>query len=66
MITKREAIKVVQACANSVIEQRERQAKGWDKGLYRDNDTFRTMTIEEGVDLDVAEAFRLSADFAGK
>ena len=65
-MTKREAIKIARQCADSIIEQRTRQAKGWDQGVYRDDSQFRTMTIEEGVDLDVAEAFRLSKQFAGE
>lgn len=36
-MNKRQAIKEVRECANAVIDQLERIAKGWDKGSHRDD-----------------------------
>lgn len=64
MMTKRQAIAEVRACADAVIEQRTRQAMGWDKGIYRDDDTLQWRTISQSVRANVQEAFRLSVNFA--
>lgn len=63
-MNKRQAIREAQQAADAVIEQRERQAKGWDKGLYRSDDTMRLWTIEQGVKMEVEHAFALSRQFA--
>lgn len=63
-MNKRQAIREAQQAANAVIEQRERQAKGWDTGLYRSDDTMRLWTIEQGVKMEVEYAFALSRQFA--
>lgn len=64
-ITKRQAIRIARKCADSLIEQLERRAKGWDKGRYRDDDAVRICTIRQSMELDVAEAFHLSRQFRG-
>lgn len=62
-LTKRQAIAETRDCANVVIEQLERRAKGWDRGAYRDDDTVRLRTINDHIALNVDVAFELSARF---
>ena len=67
MLTKRQAIKVVQAYANAAIEQMERQAKGWDKGIYRDDCMDRTSihySIRATMNRNSRYAFQVAAQFA--
>lgn len=63
-MTRNQAAAEVRALANACIEQMERQAKGWDKGVYRDDDTFMWITIKAAQRQNAAEAFRLSAAHA--
>jgi hypothetical protein len=58
--SRRQAIRMVKECANAVIEQRERQAKGWDKGRYRDDDAHCLYTIKESIKANVDAAFALA------
>ena len=62
--TKREAIRIARIEANAIIAQRERQAHGYDRGLFRDDDTLRRETIEQTVAFSVSIAFALSSKFA--
>ena len=43
--TRREAIKWVREEANAIIAQNERLARGWDKGMYRDDDVLCDQSI---------------------
>ena len=58
--TKRLAISIVRLCAESIIEQLERIDKGWDKGVYRDDDAVRVLTIKQAMKHDSDLAFRLA------
>lgn len=60
-MNKRQAIKECREEANAIIEQHERWAKGWDKGMFRDDDTEQLMGIAESIDCSVQYAFELSA-----
>ena len=64
--TKRMAIADVRSAANSIIEQRERQAKGWDQGRYRDDDTVRNVPINTQMHYLSEAAFRASWEFEGR
>ena len=64
--TKRMAIADVRSAANSIIEQLERQAKGWDKGRYRDDDTVRTVPVSTQMHHLSEAAFRASWEFEGR
>lgn len=63
--TRRAAIAAVRAEADYLIEQAERKARGFDRGMFRDDDTTRTETIRQRVAFSVAVSFALSARFAG-
>lgn len=63
--TRRQAIAAVRSEADALIEQAERRARGWDRGVYRDDDSRRDRTIRERTKLSVDFAFHLSAKFAG-
>lgn len=67
-MTKRQAIKEVRECADAVIEQAERIAKGWDKGNHRSNlrevDRNAGNTIRQEIKFHVYHAFALSRQFA--
>lgn len=63
--TKRQAIAAVRAEANALIEQAERKAKGYDKGVYRDDDVMRRESIKYRCRMSSALAFELSARFQG-
>lgn len=63
VMNKRQAIKEVRACADSVIEQLTRFDKGWDKGMYRDDDVLWFMPIKRAMRLTVADAFKLAKQF---
>lgn len=65
-MTKRQAIAEARAEANAIIEQQTRRAQGWDRGVYRDDDTLRMSTIRESLQASAAHAFALSAQFAGE
>ena len=56
MNIRNNAAATVRACADAIIEQRERQAKGWDQGRFRDDDTVRSITIEDAVKCNVEQA----------
>ena len=60
-LTTRQAIRQARAAADAIIEQRTRQAAGWDKGLYRDDDVYRMHTIEHRVRLHVRDAWDAAA-----
>lgn len=63
--SKREAIKWAREEANAIIDQAERQAKGWDKGMYRDDDvTCRGQSIRYTQAMHSMVGFALSARFA--
>ena len=68
MMTKRQAIAEVRSEADAIIEQLERRAKGWDRGLWRDDmrnvDCNFSNTIGATIRRSVAHAFALSAQFA--
>ena len=65
---KRAAIAAVRAEADALIEQAERRAKGYDRGLWRDDmrpvDCNASNTIRANTAFAVAVAFELSARFA--
>ena len=63
--SKREAIKWVREEANAIIEQAERQAKGYDKGMYRDDDITCNQSIRYSQAMHSMAAFALSTKFAG-
>lgn len=58
--TKRQAIAFVRAEANGIIEQAERRAKGWDRGTFRDDDAFRSLTIRQRLELSARAAFNVA------
>lgn len=62
--TDRQVYAAVRALADGVIEQRTRQAQGWDKGTHRDDmrtvDRNASNTIRRNIQAAVAEAFSLS------
>ena len=62
--SRRAAIAAVRAEADYLIEQAERKARGFDKGIYRDDDTTRGMTIRQRIAFGVGVSFALSAKFA--
>ena len=64
--TKRTAIKWVREEADFLIAQAERQAEGFDRGLYRDDDCVRAMTITQARIWSSEIAFALSRKFSGK
>lgn len=64
--TKRLAISVARLCAENIIEQLERIDRGWDKGVYRDDDTLRFMTIKQALRRDADLAFRLARTYTKK
>lgn len=45
-VTRANARLIIAANADALIEQLEREAKGWDRGAYRDDDTVRGCTIK--------------------
>ncbi len=60
------AIREAAALADSIIDQRERLAKGWDQGGKRDdepNRTARTRSPAQRIADDSAAAFKLAAQF---
>ena len=59
-LTRRQAIRFVRECADRVIEQRTRQAMGWDKGRFRDDDVHCHLSIEQSVRCDVSFAFGIA------
>lgn len=69
-ITKRQAMREVRANADALIEQLERIAKGWDRGMYRsdtrDVDCVPHNSIRSRVRSYVSESFRLSAQFQSR
>jgi hypothetical protein len=62
-MTKLQAINAAKNEANALIDQLERIAKGWDKGRYRDDDTLRMFTVQQGIQTHVQECFRLAIEF---
>jgi hypothetical protein len=66
-MTKRQAIAEVRDCADAIIEQAERRAKGWDRGAWRDDerivDRSSRNTIAARIGVNVSRAFYLSAQF---
>ena len=64
MLTKRQAIIETRKLADAVIEQLERKANGWDKGIYRDDDTTRQTGWRTVMHYNVQDAFRLSYEFS--
>ena len=63
--TKREALRLVREEANLIIEQAERKARGFDRGMYRDDDTLCHETIRQRTAYSVGIAFALASKFAG-
>lgn len=67
-MNKRQAIAEVRAEANALIEQAERRAKGWDRGIWRDDrravDCNAHNTIRACTARSVKNAFDLSARFS--
>lgn len=63
-MTRIQAINAVRNAANYVIEQRTRQARGWDRGMYRDDDLMRYCTIKQAIRTEVAYAFDLCKQHA--
>lgn len=68
-MTKNEAARIARQCADAVIEQLERVAKGWDKGMYRSNilpaDRAWHLPWRVEVQKECEYAFNLSRQFAG-
>ena len=68
-MTKRQAIRRVRECADALIEQAERRARGWDRGAWRDDvrpvDRNASNTIRANARFHVGVAFELSRRFAG-
>jgi len=68
MKTKNQAIREARAEADAIIEQRTRQARGWDRGAHRDDvrivDRCWHPTIEQSVRMSVNHAFAMAARFA--
>lgn len=62
-MTKRLAISVARLCAENIIEQLERIDRGWDKGVYRDDDAVRVMPIIRALRRDSDLAFRLAKTY---
>lgn len=62
--SKREAVRLVREEANALIEQSERKARGFDRGMYRDDDTIRHETIRQRTAYSVDIAFALASKFA--
>ena len=66
-MNKRQAILEVRSAANWIIEQAERRAKGWDKGVFRDDvrevDKCWATPIEVSIQQEVDHAFALSREF---
>ena len=60
-MNKREAIREVRALANMIIEQRTRQAKGWDRGVFRDDDTGCRVPINCAMHRASREAFYIAS-----
>ena len=63
-LTRRQAIAEVRAEADYLIEQMTRKANGWDKGIYRDDDTLRAWTISQSIKNSVNNAFYLARIYA--
>jgi len=63
-LTRRQAIAEVRAEADYLIEQMTRKANGWDKGIYRDDDTLRAWTINQSIRNSVSNAFYLASLYA--
>ena len=67
-MTRRQAITEARDCANAVIEQLERHAKGWDRGMWRQDmrevDRNHRNTIRATVAMNVGRAFELSKEFS--
>lgn len=65
-VTKREAIKQVRECADAIIEQQARRARGWDRGVYRDDvspaDRAYRLTISEHLEACSQIAFDIVAE----
>lgn len=68
--SKRAAIAAVREEANALIEQAERKARGFDRGMWRDDmrtvDCNARNTIRATVARSVAVAFELSARFSNR
>lgn len=68
--TKRAAIAAVREEANALIEQAERRARGFDRGMWRDDvrtvDRNSSNTIRATVARSVAFSFELSARFSNR
>lgn len=54
--------RLVVACADSLIEQAERKAKGWDKGIYRDDAAPGDMPINVQIRGNVKLAFNAAKE----
>lgn len=69
VMTKRQAIREVRECADALIEQSERRARGFDRGTWRDDvrpvDRNASNTIRANARFYVGVAFDLSRRFAG-
>lgn len=69
-MNRRQAIAEVRAEANALIEQLERRARGFDRGMWRDDvrtvDRNARNTIRATTHRSVAHAFELSARFSNK
>jgi len=62
---KKAAIIKVAALADSIIEQQERFAKGWDKGMSRDDEPrFMGYTPRSRMQRDSDMAFALAQQYA--
>lgn len=63
-MNKRQAIKEARECADSVIEQLERIARGWDKGRWRNDmrevERNPSNTIRALIRADVEHAFNVA------
>ena len=64
VVNKREAIRMVREEANAIIEQSELKAAGYDRGMFRDDDTTRSETIRQRTQFSVNIAFALASKFA--
>lgn len=64
-MNKRQAIKEVRDSANYLIYMAERKAKGYDRGMYRDDDTMRLSTIRQSIHAEVKHAYALCEQFKG-
>lgn len=62
--SKRLAIAWARAEANYLIEQLERQEKGYDKGIYRDDDALRSETKHQRMTFASLLSFALSEKYS--